>query len=268
MRSVLRTIPTGNCLRNFSNSSIKNNLKDEKWDIISAVSLERKPVITRDYTELESKFNKLLLQIEYERSHKSNFELRVDNDKKRAKEVKEGKISISDMESFPQQTGQDFLDSSLEELKAFNFASRKSLTPKNGTKSVNREWDRYLLLLVNEKIGENYHWVLPQGKHKPGETLRQTAERVLQEKCGENIKSKFLGNAPCGFYKYKYPKVARKDTTVGAKIFFFKAEFLGGQMELEKSHYKDYEWATRKQLEKVPYEYLKSVKMFLIDEEH
>ncbi|XP_014281195.1 large ribosomal subunit protein mL46 [Halyomorpha halys] len=263
MRSILRTLPA----RNFSTSSIKHNIKDEKWDIISAVGLERKPVITRDLTELESRFNQLLLQIEYERSHKSNIEVRQMNDRKRAQDVKEGKISITDMESFPQQTGQDFIDASLEELKSFNFAPRKNSTSKSDTKSVNRDWDRYLLLLVNEKIGENYQWVLPQGKHKDGETLRQTAERVLLEKCGGNIKCQFMGNAPCGFYKYKYPKLARKET-VGAKIFFYKAEFFSGQIELEKCNCKDYEWATRQELEKIPNEYLKSVKMFLIDEEH
>ena len=45
----------------------------------------------------------------------------------------------------------------------------------------------------------------------------QTAERVLQEKCGSEIKARFLGNAPVGFYKYKFASPG-EDNTVGAKV--------------------------------------------------
>lgn len=46
----------------------------------------------------------------------------------------------------------------------------------------------------------------------------QTCERLVEETCGGDLKVKFLGNAPCGFYKYKYPKTVRKEGYIGAKV--------------------------------------------------
>jgi large subunit ribosomal protein L46 len=48
--------------------------------------------------------------------------------------------------------------------------------------------------------------------------MRQAAERVLNIKCGDAVKAKFLGNAPCGFYQYKFPPTANIGT--GAKVSF------------------------------------------------
>jgi len=42
------------------------------------------------------------------------------------------------------------------------------------------------------------------------------------------LKATFLGNAPCGVYKYKLPQAARTESTVGTKVFFFKAVLSGG----------------------------------------
>lgn len=49
----------------------------------------------------------------------------------------------------------------------------------------------------------------------------QTAERVLETTCGSTLTATFLGNAPCGFYRYNFPAPVRLQTgCAGAKVCF------------------------------------------------
>lgn len=93
----------------------------------------------------------------------------------------------------------------------------------------------------------------------------------------------FYGNAPCGFYKYLYPKVVQKEVgSVGAKvkfckiweillqskvllqIFFYIAKYRSGVISQENLEYK---WLDRQELHKeLPAAYGHSVAQFLIDE--
>lgn len=93
----------------------------------------------------------------------------------------------------------------------------------------------------------------------------------------------FYGNAPCGFYKYHYPKVVQKEVgSVGAKvkfllnledglkskvllqIFFYIAKYRSGEISQENLEYK---WLDRQELHKeLPAAYSHSVAQFLIDE--
>ena len=46
----------------------------------------------------------------------------------------------------------------------------------------------------------------------------QSAESTLKQLCGE-VNAKFIDNAPCGFLKYKYPKVVQEtEQCDGAKV--------------------------------------------------
>ena len=63
-----------------------------------------------------------------------------------------------------------------------------------------------------------------QNLHRPGETMRQTAERALFECAGDKLKIQFLGNAPWAFYNHVYSRsVQEKKGVAGEKVFIFKA---------------------------------------------
>lgn len=50
----------------------------EKWDLLTAVCLERKPIITQELTEIEKEFKDYLAQVELERSLRNDFEIKHD----------------------------------------------------------------------------------------------------------------------------------------------------------------------------------------------
>ncbi|GBP84401.1 39S ribosomal protein L46, mitochondrial [Eumeta japonica] len=112
-----------------------------------------------------------------------------------------------DMEAVSKITAQDFEDAANEELTKFKFADIQTEADKKGDKtSIERVLQRHLVLVSEHILGSDKKTLLPQDLWKQGETLRQTAERILLDQCGPQLKVNVLGNAPCGFHKYKYPK--------------------------------------------------------------
>lgn len=74
----------------------------------------------------------------------------------------------------------------------------------------------------------------------------QTAYRTVQELCGNNIKVQFYGNAPIGFYQYTYPKNIQEKGRNGAKIFYFLAKYISGDISPNVKHC----WLDREELKK------------------
>lgn len=240
--------------------------KKLKWDIMVGICLQRKPIITKSLTNIELNYQNLLQDIEFEKSLKSDHELRHEKDLQKMEKLKKGTITdFDDIDQVSNQTAQDYLDKNKEELSKIKLASRiTEADEKKDTKSLNRKLEENLILVTKQKLGKEDFWILPQGLWINGESLRETAERTIKESCGNNLKVRFYGNAPCGFYKYKYPKEKREQSDIeGAKIFFFKATLLDGNIE-KKSTWTDYEWATVKELHnKIIQPYMKNIKLFL-----
>lgn len=249
-------------LRLFSSSSTS-----DKWDLASSVCLERKPILTKEFNSIESKYSKVLNRVESEMSFKSDHEIRLIRDKVYAEELKKTDSFIN-VDQINVQTGQEFEDLSENELNAFKFAERVTEDDvKNNVGSTNRRLGNSLLLLIKQNLGNSSNWVLPLGLRQEGETMRQAAERVLVETCGTNMHTKFLGNAPVGFYKYRYPKSAKYQQSIGMKIFFFKAQLLTGNVSREVCS--NYQWLSQQELASniLQEDYLRNIKMFLVDDE-
>ncbi|XP_010210516.1 PREDICTED: 39S ribosomal protein L46, mitochondrial [Tinamus guttatus] len=161
---------------------------------------------------------------------------------------------------------QDLEEKWEQKLQRFRAASRITDADKNNIRtSLERKLDRNLMLLVKQKIGNQELWLLPQAEWQPGETLRSTAERAMAAALGDRIQAKFLGNAPYGHYKYKFPRAIRTEDNVGAKVFFFKA-FLQSNDLSQAELKEDFLWVTKDELGGyLKSEYLKKVNRFLLD---
>jgi large subunit ribosomal protein L46 len=202
----------------------------------------------------------MLTEIEFENSLKSDHEIQKERDKRQMELLKRGEIE-PDLDA-SKQTAQDLEDQYTDELAKFKLAPRLTeADKKNDTRSTDRKLEETLFLLVEQKLGDKSHFVLPQSKRMEGETMRQTAERVLREQCGGKLEVFFYGNAPCGFYKYKYPSGQRTDV-VGAKVFFFRTALRKADIDGKAVKY---QWLDKVELEKQLKEsYFQSISKFLL----
>lgn len=186
----------------------------------------------------------MLTQLEYENSYKSDFEMREEKEISTAKLLQEGKLKV-DLDGTNQQTALDLKDLWKSERSKFQPAPRNTKADEqNDLKSTERKLDHSLTLIVEQNIGNDKLFLLPQGKIANGETLYDAAQRVTKELCGDKIETLIYGKAPCGFYKYKYPKQLRSEV-VGAKVFFYRAILKAGQMD-EKCG--KFEWLDKTEL--------------------
>lgn len=75
------------------------------------------------------------------------------------------------------------------------------------------------------------------------------------------MKVKFYGNAPIGFYKYKYPKKLSTQGNYGAKVFYFLAKYEHGDITNNVKH----QWLDHEELEKIlPDGIKKSISQFIL----
>ncbi|XP_008685987.2 39S ribosomal protein L46, mitochondrial [Ursus maritimus] len=235
------------------------------WRLLGALCLQRPPLVSKALTPLQEEMAALLQQIEVERSMYSDHELRALDE---AQRLAKKKADLYDEEEDEQNIllVQDLED--VWEQKFLQFKPGARITEadeKNDRTSLHRKLDRNLVLLVKEKLGDQDVWMLPQTEWQPGETLRGTAERTLATLSENNLEAKFLGNAPCGHYKFKFPQAMRTESSLGAKVFFFKALLLTGDFSQtgKKGHHV---WVCKEELgDYLKPKYLAQVRRFLLD---
>ncbi|MEQ2315462.1 hypothetical protein AMECASPLE_022694 [Ameca splendens] len=196
------------------------------WTLMAAVCLQRLPVITADCSPIEQRFKQMMQQMELEKSLLSDHELRLMEDAERMSRKQGNEYDSDEEEGHGDQEimlAQDLEDTWEQRFKSFQPAPRVRADLDKDLTSVQRCLADSLVLLAEQQVGAEKLWLLPQAAWQEGETLRQTAERALCSVTAAGFKATFLGNAPCGVYKYKLPKAARTESSVGTKVFFFKA---------------------------------------------
>ncbi|XP_055218902.1 large ribosomal subunit protein mL46 isoform X2 [Gorilla gorilla gorilla] len=202
--------------------------------------------------------------IEIERSLYSDHELRALDENQRLAKKKADLYDEEDEQDI--LLAQDLEDTWEQKFLQFKLGARVTeADEKNDRTSLNRKLDRNLVLLVREKFGDQDVWILPQAEWQTGETLRGTAERTLATLSENNMEAKFLGNAPCGHYTFKFPQAMRTESNFGAKVFFFKALLLTGDFSQagNKGHHV---WVTKDELgDYLKPKYLAQVRRFLLD---
>lgn len=101
--------------------------------------------------------------------------------------------------------------------------------------------DRYLVV---KKPRKENAWQFPQGGVDEGETGRQAAIRELREECGASLNVKIKGERPVGEYRYLFPAdFARHDPLlVGAKVEFFVADYISGEVKVDGFEIVEYQW--------------------------
>eukprot|EP00604_Paraphysomonas_vestita_P002655 CAMPEP_0174819498 /NCGR_PEP_ID=MMETSP1107-20130205/2777_1 /TAXON_ID=36770 /ORGANISM="Paraphysomonas vestita, Strain GFlagA" /LENGTH=252 /DNA_ID=CAMNT_0016033115 /DNA_START=115 /DNA_END=873 /DNA_ORIENTATION=+ len=138
-----------------------------------------------------------------------------------------------------------------EIAKTLPFTPASRITPAdeaNDRRSLSRKLPDSLYLIVKRNRKDN-PWQFPQGKWIEGESLRKSAERINDRTVG-NVSRWFVGNAPIGHYCYAYPPELQKSRKqYGAKIFYYRAQLLKGDIKLETRLYTDYAWVAKSEFD-------------------
>ncbi|XP_030578038.1 large ribosomal subunit protein mL46 isoform X2 [Archocentrus centrarchus] len=274
--SCFSRTPVGNsAFRQFSSASVCRasfpcseaaERASSPWTLMAAVCLQRLPVISADCSPIEQQFRQMLHQIELEKSVLSDHELRLLEDAERMSRKQAGDYDSDEEESHGDQEimlAQDLEDTWEQKMKSFQPAPRVRADVDKDLTSAERCLADSLVFLAEQEVGGEKLWLLPQTRWQEGETLRQTAERALTS-LPAGFKATFLGNAPCGVYKYKLPKAIRTENSVGTKVFFFKAVLTDGAPPTAKKA--PFLWVRKSELQKyLKPAYLMKVERFILD---
>ncbi len=104
--------------------------------------------------------------------------------------------------------------------------------------------------LIVRKPRKNNAWQFPQGGVEKGETFLQTACRELAEECGTDLQIEFISQKSIGEYAYLFPKDFKRHQKriVGANVKFFIADWVSGEVKVDKKEIIDYRWVKKDEL--------------------
>jgi large subunit ribosomal protein L46 len=108
-------------------------------------------------------------------------------------------------------------------------------------KSLDRNGQRNLYLLLKTQSFGKERWRFPQGDVVKGDLLHQAAQRDLHAECGNEMDTWIVSRNPIGVYK---PPTDSESTT-----FFFKAHIMAGQAQIQSPSVSDFAWLTKQEIQ-------------------
>uniref|UniRef100_H2Y6P3 Large ribosomal subunit protein mL46 N-terminal domain-containing protein n=1 Tax=Ciona savignyi TaxID=51511 RepID=H2Y6P3_CIOSA len=197
------------------------NREPSPWKICAAVCQIRLPIQTRELSDIEKKYAELTNTLEYERSVLSDWEVEKNRQAELIRDIESGEKNPEEMDF--KVSNQDLEEMCETELQQFQESNEILTTEDADLTNLSRKPTETLVLTTQQKLGNDNVWMLPMEGWVENETLRQCAERALLTHCGPDLVAQFISNGPSGFYKYKFPKEARENSLVGAKLFIYNA---------------------------------------------
>lgn len=184
----------------------------------AAFILERLPVVMPEAPEWEVEYKQWIMQLKLERGHFRQLPEELTEKKSQAAAAARGDDAAKTFKPVPRTTAAD---------------------SSGDRRTMKRRLDQRLFLLARSASGE---WCFPATAHKPGETIRQTAERALHESVGRKAPVFFIGNAPIGH---------RLSPATSDAIFYMQAQVLRDPWAVtlqEGAGYTDYAWLTKEEV--------------------
>jgi len=201
------------------------------WQLLVSVCLTRTNTVTKELTDIETRYAELMEKVELENSVYNDYETRkleLNHVMNRTGAQQQKKLSEKEEEKITEASRmlaniQDQEDIWAQDTAKLQAASKTS-SHDNNKQSPHRLIDQTLHMSVrDDSLLNEPSTVLPYTPLNEAETLRQASERLLETYGIPTSNTLFLSNAPCGVIKIRFKEnEERGQVFQGAKVFFTK----------------------------------------------